>query len=129
MEFFNNTQVFHPMYSMLYTVNLGLCDYVPFSQIRSHMQVFHPMYSILYTVNLGLCDYVPFFADPVTFYSSSIVLFPAYSLYKPQGYPCIFIHVCRDTHLFKLKRYVFPSLRGLLRCFSVVKYMIMKKPI
>ena len=37
MEFFNNTQVFHPMYSMLYTVNLGLCDYVLFSQIRSHM--------------------------------------------------------------------------------------------
>ena len=25
------------MYSMLYTVNLGLCDYVPFSQIRSHI--------------------------------------------------------------------------------------------
>ena len=26
------------MYStMLYTVNLGLCDYVPFSQIRSHL--------------------------------------------------------------------------------------------
>ena len=36
-EFFNNMQVFHPMYSMLYTVNLGLCDYVPFSQIWSHM--------------------------------------------------------------------------------------------
>ena len=34
-EFFNNTQVFHPMYSMLYTVNLGLCDYVPVLQIRS----------------------------------------------------------------------------------------------
>ena len=38
-EFFNNTQVpvFHPIYSMLYTVNLGLCDYVPFSQIQSHI--------------------------------------------------------------------------------------------
>ena len=35
--FFNNTQVFHPMYSVLNTVNLGLCDYVPFSQIRSHI--------------------------------------------------------------------------------------------
>ena len=31
MEFFNNTQVFRPMYLMLYTVNLGLCDYVPLS--------------------------------------------------------------------------------------------------
>ena len=31
------------------------------------MQVFHPMYSMLYTVNLGLCDYVPFLADPVTY--------------------------------------------------------------
>ena len=39
MEFFNNTQVFHLMYSMLYTVNFGLCDYVPFSQILSHMGV------------------------------------------------------------------------------------------
>ena len=29
-NFFNNTQAFHPMYSMLHTVNLGLCDYVPF---------------------------------------------------------------------------------------------------
>ena len=37
MEFFSNMQVFHPMYSMLYTVYLGLCDYVPFSQIRSHI--------------------------------------------------------------------------------------------
>ena len=25
----------HPMYSMLYTANLGLCDYVLFSQIQS----------------------------------------------------------------------------------------------
>ena len=25
------------MYSMFYTVNLGLCDYVPFSQIQSHI--------------------------------------------------------------------------------------------
>ena len=25
------------MYSMLYTVNLGLCNYVPFSQIRSQI--------------------------------------------------------------------------------------------
>ena len=38
-EFFNNMQVFHPMYSMLYTVNVGLCDYVPFSQIRSHIMI------------------------------------------------------------------------------------------
>ena len=37
MEFFNNTQVFHPMYSMLYNVNLGLCNYVPFSQIWSQI--------------------------------------------------------------------------------------------
>ena len=36
-NFFNNTQVFYPMYSMLYTVKLGLCDYVPFSQIWSHI--------------------------------------------------------------------------------------------
>ena len=28
------------MYSMLYTVNLGLCDYVPFSQIQSHMHMY-----------------------------------------------------------------------------------------
>jgi len=27
----------HPMYSMLYTANLGLCDYVLFSQIQSHI--------------------------------------------------------------------------------------------
>ena len=26
----------HSMYSMLYTANLGLCDYVLFSQIRLH---------------------------------------------------------------------------------------------
>ena len=38
-EIFNDTQVFPPMYSMLYTVNLGSCDYVPFSQIRSHIIV------------------------------------------------------------------------------------------
>ena len=37
MEFFNNMQVFHSMYLMLYIVNLGLCDYVPFSQIWSRM--------------------------------------------------------------------------------------------
>ena len=30
-------QVIHPMYSMLYTVNLGLCDCVGFSQIQSHI--------------------------------------------------------------------------------------------
>ena len=35
--FFNNTQVFHPLYSMLYTVNLGLRDCVGFLQIRSHI--------------------------------------------------------------------------------------------
>ena len=28
---------FHPMCTMLYTVNLDLCDYVPFSQIRSQL--------------------------------------------------------------------------------------------
>ena len=39
-KFFNNTQVFHPMYSMLYTVNLGLCDCVGFSQIRSRMSIY-----------------------------------------------------------------------------------------
>ena len=36
-NFFNNTQVFHPMYLMPYAVNLGLCDYVPFSQIWSQI--------------------------------------------------------------------------------------------
>jgi len=31
----------YPVYSMLYTVNLGLCDYVLFSQIRSHISAIH----------------------------------------------------------------------------------------
>jgi len=35
-EFFQYTNI-HPMYSMLYTANLGLCDYVLFSQIWSHL--------------------------------------------------------------------------------------------
>ena len=37
MKYSNDTQVFHPIYSMFYIVNLDLCDYVPFSQIRSQM--------------------------------------------------------------------------------------------
>ena len=36
-NFFNNTQVFHQLYSMLYTVNLGLHNCVGFLQIRSHL--------------------------------------------------------------------------------------------
>ena len=35
-------QVFHPMYSMLYTVNVGLRDCVGFSQIWSHMKRVRP---------------------------------------------------------------------------------------
>jgi len=31
----------HPMYSMLYTVNLDLCDYVLFSQIQSHALLYN----------------------------------------------------------------------------------------
>ena len=38
-EFFNNTQVFHPLYSMIYTVNLGLHDCVGFLQIWSHIYI------------------------------------------------------------------------------------------
>ena len=45
-NFFNNTQVFNTMYLMLYTVNLGLCNYVPFSQIRSHMPFCCSLYQI-----------------------------------------------------------------------------------
>ena len=38
--------------------------------------------------------------------------------------PFIFVRICRDTSLFESKRYVFPSsLRGLLWCFPIVKYM------
>ena len=38
-EFFNHTQIFHPLYSMLCTVNLGLRDSVGFLQIRSQLIV------------------------------------------------------------------------------------------
>jgi len=31
----------HSMYSMLYTANLGLCNYVLYLQIRSHMDSLH----------------------------------------------------------------------------------------
>ena len=37
MEFFNNTQIFHPLFSMLYTGNLGLCYCVGFLQIWSQI--------------------------------------------------------------------------------------------
>ena len=30
----------HPMYSMLYTANLSLCNYVLFSQIRSQINIY-----------------------------------------------------------------------------------------
>jgi len=38
-EFFQQYANMHPMYSMLYTANLDLCDYVLFSQVRSNMQL------------------------------------------------------------------------------------------
>ena len=49
-EFFNNTQVFHPIYSMLYTVNLGLRDCVGLSQIRSQILTYLPhfLYNVWY---------------------------------------------------------------------------------
>ena len=37
MEFFQQYANMQPMYSMLCTANLGLCNYVLFSQIQSHM--------------------------------------------------------------------------------------------
>ena len=36
-EFFQQYAIMLPMYSMLYTANLGMRDYVLFSQIWSHM--------------------------------------------------------------------------------------------
>ena len=39
MEFFNDMQVFHPLYSMRYTVNLNLHDCVGFSRIQSHIHL------------------------------------------------------------------------------------------
>ena len=41
MEFFQQYANMHPIYSMLYTANLGLCDYVLFLQIRSHIKLIH----------------------------------------------------------------------------------------
>jgi len=51
-EFFQQYANLHPMYSMLYTANLGLCDYVLFH--RSHTY-FHsgetPRYHVALQVN------------------------------------------------------------------------------
>ena len=41
----------HPMYSMLYTANLGLCDYVLFSQIRSHISHYNVKFHFVF-INL-----------------------------------------------------------------------------
>ena len=63
-------------------------------------------------------------ASSQLFYSLSLVLFTTNFLYKTSRLPFIFVHVRRDTSLFKLKRYAFPSsLRGLLWRFLVVEYM------
>ena len=46
-NFFNNTQIFHPLFLMLYTGNLGLRYCVGFLQIQSHIGCYVPIIQLI----------------------------------------------------------------------------------
>jgi len=48
LQFFQQYANMHPMYSVLSTANLGLCDYVLFLQIWSQMVVISNLRNIKY---------------------------------------------------------------------------------